>query len=209
MVSSNPMGNLDSATPAWGGFSIGGWAIDPDTTSPVSVDVLIDNVQVQTLSTTTARPDVNAVYPAYPGDRGFTAYVPSSPGAHTVCVRGTNVGPGVTTTIACRTATLTGVPFGNLDQASRSGNSVTVTGWAIDPDTSSPIDVHVYVDGGWGGLTRADRSRPDVGAAFPAYGSNHGYTLTLDVTTGSHQVCIYGINSGPGATNPRLNCATV
>ena len=43
-------------------------------------------------------------------------------------------------------------PFGSLDTAVAGvDRTVTASGWAIDPDTSDPIDVHVYVDGVLGG----------------------------------------------------------
>ena len=38
-------------------------------------------------------------------------------------------------------------PFGNLDGTARAPGTLTVSGWAIDPDTNAPLTVHVYVDG--------------------------------------------------------------
>jgi hypothetical protein len=55
-------------------------------------------------------------------------------------------------------------------------NRLRVSGWAIDPDTAAPIDVHTYVDGAFAGATRADQPRPGVGNGYPGYGPNHGST---------------------------------
>jgi hypothetical protein len=209
VITSNPMGNLDLVSPGAGGFAVAGWAFDPDSTDPTTLEVLLDNVKVQTIATTTPRPDVNGSFPGYPGNRGFATAIASGPGTHTVCVRGINVGPGATTTIGCRTALMTGVPFGSVDVATRGATTITVAGWVIDPDTANATDIHVYVDAAWGGAMRADRARPDVGAVFVAYGANHGYELTLDVAPGTHQVCVYGINAGVPNANPLLRCMTV
>jgi hypothetical protein len=84
-----------------------------------------------------------------------------------------------------------------------------VSGWVIDPDTSAPIDVHVYVDNGWGGLAVADRPRPDVGAVFPRSGPDHGFSLTVPVGPTPRQVCAFAINVGAGRANTPLGCRRV
>jgi hypothetical protein len=100
-------------------------------------------------------------------------------------------------------------PIGQLDLVRQVPGGVLVFGWAIDPDTTAPIDVHIYVDnaivGGW----RADRYRPDVGAAYPGSGDNHGYDVTIPMAEGAHEVCVYAINVGPATGNPQLGCRSV
>jgi hypothetical protein len=54
-----------------------------------------------------------------------------------------------------------------LDAVQGGTGSVVVAGWAIDPDTASPIAVHVYVDG-QGYALGASLGRPDVAAVFPS-----------------------------------------
>ena len=102
-----------------------------------------------------------------------------------------------------------GAPFGSLDAVSTSSGTVTLSGWAVDPDTVDPIDVHVYIDGRWGGATRADVERPDVDAALSGFfGPDHGFRVSLPVSAGLHEVCAYAIDSTAG-TNPQLGCRTV
>jgi hypothetical protein len=81
---------------------------------------------------------------------------------------------------------------------------VRVRGWMIDPDTSSALDVHVYVNGQWGGLGKANVDRPDVGAAYPGYGRVHGFDVVVPSPRGLVTVDVHAINVGPGNDNPRI-----
>jgi hypothetical protein len=55
----------------------------------------------------------------------------------------------------------------------------------------------------------ATTNRADVGAAYPFFGPYHGFDVTLAAPTGSVQVCVYAINSGPGWGNPQIGCKTI
>ena len=94
-------------------------------------------------------------------------------------------------------------PVGAFDSvASWAPNQVVIAGWAADPDTTGPIDVHVYVDGAFRSVTRADRTRPGVPP-------NVGFSVAIDgLWTGPHAVCFYGINVGLGSSNDQIGCAT-
>jgi hypothetical protein len=102
----------------------------------------------------------------------------------------------------------TGSPFGVIDTLFRDGNSVTGSGWVIDPDTAASIPVHVYVNGVGYGLM-ANGSRPDVAGGLPAYGPAHGYSFSIPVAAGSARVCIYGIEIAGTGGNVLLGCRTV
>jgi len=97
-------------------------------------------------------------------------------------------------------------PFGSLDEAGSVADQakVRVRGWAIDPDTTSSITVHIYIDGAYAGATTANMSRPDIGAAYPGYGNNHGYEAQYAIGSGAHEVCAYAINTGSGSVNTQL-----
>jgi hypothetical protein len=71
------------------------------------------------------------------------------------------------------------------------------------------VQVHVYVDGSWGGAFAADHHRSDVGVAYPESGPAHGLDATVAVGGGASRVCVYAINIGLGATNPLMACHTV
>ena len=101
------------------------------------------------------------------------------------------------------------VPFGSFDIGTNGPATAFVKGWAIDPNAmGTSIDVHVYV-GSTGTAMTANWSRPDVGAAYPDAGNNHGFEAFVYAAPGSHNVCAYAINVGAGSDNPQLGCKIV
>jgi hypothetical protein len=206
-----PFGSLDNAKPANTSISVTGWAIDPDTSSPIDVHVYVDGVWTRAVRADRPRPDVAAAIPGYGELHGYETNLPGLRGGpHEVCVYAINVGPhgDINPRIGCRTVQVVGNPFGNIDAFRMGPGGVFVEGWAIDPDTSGPIGVHAYVDGKWGGLGTTDRTRSDVLAAYPWWGSSRGYRVLVPLTAGRHTVCVYGINVGWGTHNPQLACRT-
>jgi hypothetical protein len=120
-------------------------------------------------------------------------------------------GNGDNPLLARKTVNVATTPFGSVDVAAQStGNDVVVAGWAIDPNTVSPIAVAVYVDGVASANVTADGSRTDVGSAYPAFGAAHGFSTTLTLSsTGSHTVDVYAIDSSGNGDNPLLARKTV
>lgn len=206
--SGSPYGAADYITAGPGTFSAGGWVFDPDSTASTPVHVYVDSSGTQATANLD-RPDIAAAYPGYGAAHGFSVTVPATPGVHNVCVYGIDIAaPGANRALACRQLqALSGNPVGVVDYVGVQGNAITAGGWAYDPDTKDPIPVHVYVDGSGYAFT-ADQSRPDVGAIYPMYGPNHGYSVSVPATPGVHQVCVYGINIGAGG-NQLLSCRSV
>jgi len=208
-VATNPYGALDTVAQSPGAVHVAGWAIDPDTSGSIVTHVYVDGVPIIPTVANRSRPDVDAAYPAYGAAHGFDASVPTNAASrHQICVYGINVGSGTNALVGCAVYTPATNPFGALDTATQSPGSVHVTGWAIDPDTSGSIVTHVYVDGVPIIPTAANLSRPDVGAALPGYGAAHGFDASVPTNAASHhQICVYGINVGPG-TNALVGCRT-
>jgi hypothetical protein len=208
-----PFGNLDAATAAGvGQIRVRGWAIDPDTTAPIGVHVYVNGAYAGATTASRVRTDVAAVWPAWGPNHGFDVNIGASGGRNQVCAYAINVGPGTTNSpLGCAVVQLPGGnPFGSVDAVTTVGpGQVRVRGWVVDPDTTAPIEMHVYASGRYIGATTASRPRADVGAAFPAYGPNHGFDVTLNAPGGRTEVCAFGINVGSGTTNPRLGCVVV
>lgn len=99
-------------------------------------------------------------------------------------------------------------PVSHLDEVSASGTSVRVRGWAFDRDSSSPIRVHVYVDGKGAASVGASGARPDVQRAYGLARDTLGFDTKVTATSGSHQVCAYAINVG-GGSNQLIGCRTI
>ena len=212
-VNKPPIGSFESVGVSSGTLTIAGWAIDPNVTGPIQVHVYVDGVG-KAYTADVSRPDVAAAYPGYGDRHGFVVKAPVSPGSHSVCVYAIDDAGGSNPTLGCRTVTVTAPtpaankpPFGNFESAGVSSGTLTIAGWAIDPNVTGPIQVHVYVDGAGKAYT-ADVSRPDVAAAYPGYGDRHGFVVQAAVSPGSHSVCVYAIDDA-GGSNPTLGCRTV
>jgi len=205
----NPFGHVDSVTTAPGTVTSAGWAIDPNTSGPIMVQMYIDGSANAVTWANRSRTDVGAAYPGYGPNHGFALTMQTTPGLHTVCLLAINTGPGSSKQISCHTANVPSAnPFGHVDSVTTAPGTVTSAGWAIDPNTSGPIMVQMYIDGRTNALTLANRARPDVGAVYPTAGPNHGFTLTMPASPGAHTVCLYAINTGPGASR-QLGCRAV
>jgi SpoIID/LytB domain protein len=100
-----------------------------------------------------------------------------------------------------------GSPFGHVDSVTTAPGTVTSAGWAIDPNTIGPIIVQMYIDGSANAVTWANRPRTDVAAAYPGYGPDHGFALTMQTTPGLHRICLFAINTGPGISK-QISCHT-
>ncbi len=107
----DPVGALDDASPT----GAEGWAFDPDTNAPVQVVVRallmpgVEPLRLVSGPTGSARPDVQAAFPAAGPNRGFdlTLPPPSSPGiVQVTCAYARNAGPGATRLLGCRAPSL-------------------------------------------------------------------------------------------------------
>jgi len=205
-----PVGNFESVTGGATTMTVTGWAVDPETSAPIGVHVYVDGANVAMLTADRSRPDVAAARPGAGAAHGFQVEVPVAPGKRTVCVYAINVGQGgENPLLGCRPVDVGVRPVGRIETTVSSGYSARVTGWAIDPDTSAPIDVHLYVDGVYTQAVTASGVRPDVAAVYPAAGAAHGFDTVLSLGVGRHVVCAFGINVLGAVGNPQLSCSAV
>lgn len=100
-------------------------------------------------------------------------------------------------------------PIGSLDLVIADGASIRVVGWAIDPDTTAPVDVMVS-SRRVATAHRADRLRPDVAASYPRHGPAHGFDVrTQPLPPGTNQVCVWVPNVLRGSQDRLLGCDEV
>lgn len=197
----SPIGNLDGVDRTGPGtVAARGWALDPDTALPISVDIYVDGTKAGRYAANGYRSDIAFFFAAFGGNHGYTVPLTLAPGSHTVCAYGINVGTvGTNTTLGCYAVTMPKDPFGSFDGVAAAKGTVTGSGWAIDPETAGSIGVHVYMDGVFKAAVTASGTRTDVGNAFPGFGSNHGYSFNIAAAPGPHTVCTYAINVGAGS----------
>jgi hypothetical protein len=203
-------GFVDAVDVVPGGVRVRGWSLDADSIEPVTVHVYVDGVFARSASADNARTDIAAAYAGYGAGHGFDATVPAPAGAHSVCVYALDVGPGPgNSLISCVRAT-TGAVTGALDLVAPLGGGGRVAGWALDTETAAPIPVHVYVDGHFVTSLTASTDRSDIAAAYPGFGSAHGFDALIATGGGNHQICAYAIDVGVSAgDNLLLGCRTL
>lgn len=206
-----PFGNVEAIGVSPGMITADGWAVSPDSTDPVEVEVTVDSVPT-TFTADLLRPDVNAAYGGFVGDaHGYHAEIAATEGPHQVCVHGIGPGGRTRSLLGCSTVTVpSSNPFGALDVAFAAYGFNRIEGWAIDPETRAPIDVTVFIYN-YGSRTwtveriRADRKRLDVDAVHRA-GVDHGYIYQKPRSgPGVQLACVVGMNVGSGA-NSFLGC---
>lgn len=205
-----PIGSLDLLVDAAGSVRAVGWAIDPETSSPVPVKIGSEGV-VHDVVADLSRPDVGAAYSGYGANHGFDhTFGPLEPGVHGVCVWVPNtVGGGDDRLLGCQNLTVGNPdPMGSLDTVtSLAARRITVAGWGFDPNSPGSIEVTMTLDGSFAKRMWADQQRPDVGAAY-GRSSAVGFSTELTTTPGTHQVCVGIFNQSWGADR-LLGCRTV
>lgn len=203
-MAGSPIGVIDTMTSSAGMITVTGWVLDPDTAGSIPVHIYTDAAGIA-YTADVARPDIAAAYPGYGSAHGYAATFAAPPGTHTVCVYGIDIaGSGANSGRGCRSVAVpTGSPIGVIDTVTVTSGSITITGWALDPDTAASIPVHIYTDASGLAFT-ADTDRPDIALAYPGYGAAHGYSATFAAAVGRHTVCVYGIDiAGTGANSGR------
>lgn len=207
-----PNGGVDNVSVQRDRIRVSGWAGSP---SGAATEVRLSVAgQVVVGTPNIARPDVAATGQAGPAS-GFELLSPSLPsGTYPICVT-TNLVGQAGRFLWCQTVTIA-APIGSLDVVANSGEGIAVSGWAADADVpGEALSVHVSMDrledvsGPVVVDLTAAASRPDVAAAIPGIGSNHGFALsTAFLLPGTYQVCVSvdpaGI--GPAVT---LGCRTI
>ena len=207
-----PFGYLDSATMSPSGVVMSGWTIDPDTSAPIDVHLYRDNVFLGGFRADADRPDVGAAYPASGSAHGYSVAFPTAEGRHRFCAYAINVGVGAPyALLGCLDVDVSDAAIGVLDVAQRlpGTNMAQVAGWALDPNSPEPVDIHVYVNDVFAGQTRADRYRSDIAAGFPWSGGDTGFDLSFALGEGNYNVCAYAIGIAPGAPWSGLGCKTL
>lgn len=206
-----PFGHFDRATNSFETIGIRGWAIDPQTADPVRVEVRRNGALVATTPADADRADIAAKYPHYGAAHGIQVAVPAVAGRNEICVRILGVGGGGNKDLGCRTVVHAVDPVGAFEAISSTELGAVVSGWALDPNTPSAVQVTLTVDGQVPavlGSFRASAGRADVAAAHPAHGPNHGFSERLALSPGDHEICLTVVNVGLGK-DQRLGCKRV
>jgi GH25 family lysozyme M1 (1,4-beta-N-acetylmuramidase) len=199
-----PIGNYEQALLAPGGARLIGWLADEDSPGSVNLRVRVNGAVVATGTANLTRTDVGSVYPDFGNQRGFVLDVPlTTPGPVSLCVEGIDGTTGDPVSAGCRTVTVPASPLvGALQDVTAGDGSLQVGGWVFNWTTAGAVELWVTDNGTRIATLTADASRPEVGTAFPAFGSNRGFASTWPAVRGPHTLCV-----GSGPTT--LGCRTV
>ncbi|GAB2470371.1 fibronectin type III domain-containing protein [Jatrophihabitans fulvus] len=207
-----PFGAANPFTQAAGGVRMTGWAIDPSAaTKPVTMSAWVDGKRVTTFVADRDLPALAKKHPRAGTKHAFDAVVPAPEGARTICVRAIDLPANKTSTLLqCTGMTLNYGPRSMFDRPTLTPGHITLSGWAVDPDSSrSQIQVVTSLDGGSATTTTASLPRTDVTKALGAYpGNNHGFKVTYPASQGTHRVCATATNIRFGKNQP-VGCMSV
>jgi hypothetical protein len=207
-----PIGSLDAAFQSGNALVASGWAIDPWTTNPINVAIYLDGTYVTQVTAADARPDVAGVYPPYGANHGWHVSMAPAEGRHVFCAYGINSRPnsGPNSLLGCQAVAVSYAPTGSFDTASVHGQSVTVTGWAVDPRVANGlVNVAFYVDSNYLTQVTASLPRADIATVYPNLGQNHAFSATFSLPDATHSICAYAISALPSGPNTLLACKTV
>lgn len=207
MPDGSPFGAVDEIQDVVGGLRVRGWSLDPDTTEPLTVHAYVDDVLVASAVSGIERADVGSAF-GTTSSRGFEVVAPAQGGWHNVCLYAINKAFGGNSFLGCRVGLVAWNPYGSVDAATSAPGGFRLAGWSIDPETTEPIGVHVYLDGRLVAATNAGVERLDVAAAKANAGPAHGFDTAVPAGPGFHTVCAYAINVSKGE-NGMIGCRWV
>lgn len=201
-LNNSPMLAFDSAARSRNQIRVRGWAIDNDSpTRTVSVVETLDGRSI-TLPASGTRSDVGKAYPSAGARHGFDHSITVTEGRHTVCLSAVNIGYGADTAKKCRTVTMNFTPATSLSTPTPTTTGMLVGGWSVDPDTATPTQVRVSIDGKTAATTTANHQ------GTHATHRGHYFGVYLRTVSGRHTVCAVGVNELYGTHDSPAQCAT-
>jgi hypothetical protein len=219
-VNPNLRGHLDRVVGTTGTVSVAGWAADFATPhNSIGVGVTIAGTDWTRALAHDPRPDIGRAYPALGPNHGFHMTLVGIPaGIWRVCAYAIDPNAGPVVLLGCLNVAVPAnhAPSGHLDGVTAlSGDRVQISGWAADIDTpAAALRVQIYLGGRPGVAykavpTTANLSRPDVWAAFPGLGPNHGFSVITSALPGATPVCVYAADTYALGGPTLLGCPTV
>lgn len=204
-----PTGSWQIATAADGGLAVAGWAVDPDDpAAPVRVSVQAGAKWYGFLAD---QPHAGAsvAVPSAGDVHGFSTVLAGAANPSSVCVYLSDRNSNAMSSLGCKTVGGNYSPVGALTSITSGNGTVTIGGWAVDPDSvDTTVPLSVQVNSSW---FAAAANQPQ-GAMMPVFpGTNtadHGFSATLNTTPGAKTVCVYLLNRGQGGTST-LGCRTI
>lgn len=206
----SPVGWIDSLSGDDDSITARGWAADPDAPdTPVGIHIYVDGRFATGSPAKLTRADVNRAT-GLGSNHGFEFDIPAKRGRHRVCIFAIDRTDDPHRLLGCRNVDVGrfgNTPVGWLDAAAEASSGLRVRGWALDPDTTESIGIHVYVNGRYHSGFVANNPRHDVDRVWNR-GPNHGFNEVLDIGSGWHKICVFAIDR-TGDNNSLIECKTI
>lgn len=204
-----PEGSL-IATGVPGGITVSGWVVDSDAVgNAVSVAIQV-GASWQSVVANQSGKDLSSSYPGAGTNHYFSAFFAFDPGDYLVCGYAPNTAnAGAMGNLGCKgvTATLAPEATGSITNVEVTPGSITMTGWAVRPDVpTGGVNVAATVGATWVSASTgiADSNAP---GAFPGAGKYQGFKVTMPVSAGQTNACVWVSKTGKGATS--IGCRSV
>jgi hypothetical protein len=203
-ASGMPSGSIDAVVQSPGSITAIGWADDSSAQAhPVWVRLYVDGAWQTSGFAATPRPDVEHTNPSAGLDHGYSMTAKVREGTHNVCVTALDIPTQAEQQLACRQVTVSFSPYGKVTYLAQAPGGFFISGWAVDPDTSSPVGVDISADGHVVGTVAAG----GVSNWLPSHGFSGTFRIPgAAVAPGTHSICVSGRNAGTTGSNHSLAC---
>jgi hypothetical protein len=91
-------------------------------------------------------------------------------------------------------------PFGALEAATDAGGAIRLKGWAVANSDYQRAGIRIFLDTDFVYHGVAELERADVRWAYPQFGLNTGYDVTIKARPGKRLVCAWGVDRRNGRT---------
>lgn len=174
-----------------------GWAVDTYTSDPVWVAMTVDGRKLTPFRATRST-TLPSAYSSLGSGHGLSTFVPIPAGTHRVCLVVAYYGLHAEVTPSCHSYSQGAAPRGRITSAVRSGSNVHITGWVIDPQSSSALRVSSRGTNGVTYSAAAGLSNGSVISTYPRWGRYHGFSLWVRATS-TATLCVTSSNIGAGS----------
>lgn len=201
----NPVGAISNVQTGPGTVTITGWAVRPDV--PTGAINVAANVGSSWIGATVGigNSDAPANVSGAGPNQGYSVTLSLAPGTQQICIWVSKTGSGASP-IGCRSVTIPAPAPArvSVQSVTVTGNAVTVSGWAVWPDSlSSTVRLAINVGGQWWPVD-ANVSNSSVASAVSGATADHGFTATVSLPTGMQNLCLWTTNQGASPT--QISC---
>ena len=189
--------------------AVSGWALDPDSAAPITIQVTSDGVAKQLLTANLANTGSVAGWPRFGSNHGYSANVALDGYQHQVCAVAVNVGAGKDVPLGCKLLATTGStsPAAPTGLSAWPGNTRVTLNWTAARAVASPVTAYqVTVSPGARVVSFAGTA---VTGAITGLTNGVQYTFAVRAVNALGTSSVASVRATPTAIAPQLTPAPV